>query len=367
MRQRASQLQRISRRGLISSGVLAGVLAATGVQVQARTRGGVLRLGLSGTAADWDPRAGQGSFMRVALAGAVYETLTEIRANGELTGELATSWEPSQGAMVWTVNLRRGVLFHDGREVTATDVAQSFALHRDASPAGWILDRIAGIRVLGDHLIGFDLTEPDANFPLLLADPHLVVAPGGVFDGTGSGLYRVAEFLPGERLRLSRADTHHRDGSAGWFDVLVLRAMPDAAARTAALIAGHVDAIDYPAEPERIAARRSLHLLESPGHGLAFDAAAIGPALAGGLPVRAGAPDEPVARVHPAYAEAGLTDGRYGAGLENLMPQGAAGDAAIAGHLPFTLAHADRLRHDDGIGTLWPMDSGRIAERWWFA
>lgn len=362
MSRRPLALQRISRRGLISSAVLAGVLSASGMAVQARERRGVLRLGLSGSLPGWDPRAGRGSLARVALSGAVYETLTEITASGELTGELAENWEPSEGAAVWTVTLRAGTAFHDGSPVTAGDVIASLALHRDGSPAAPILRAVQDMRALTARHIRFQLAAPDANFPLRLADPHLVVGPEGRFDGVGSGLYRVAEFLPGERLRLTRVEDHWRDNRAGWFEALVLRAMPDPAARTAALLAGHVDAVDFPAGFE---ARRGLRLTAAEGYGVALSPEVASAALAAGLPVIPGAPDEPLIAAAEGYGDPALGGGLYGQGLDSLIPA-AADPAPVAGHLPFLIGHSDRLRHD-GIGSLAPMDSGRIAERWWFA
>lgn len=363
---RKPQLQRISRRGLISSGVLAGVLAATGMQVQARTRGGVLRLGLSGPVTSWDPRRAQGAFMRVAGQGGVYETLTDLAASGELVGELAESWEPAANAQIWTVNLRGGVTFHDGRPVTAHDVAASFALHRAASPAQAIIDRVAEMRVLNAQQIRFQLVAPDANFPLALSDPHLLVAPDGVFDGIGSGLYRVTDPLD-ERLRLERVPDHYRDGKAGWFDAVILRAMPDAARRTAALVAGQVDAVDFPADCAAISGHRSLAVWQDPDCGIALFGPA--PAALAGVDLVAGPPLAPMVAVDAAYgvtAEGGPV-ARYGWGLENLVPAQTRALPQPDAHLPFTMAYTRRLGHEGAIGNLMALDSGRIAERWWFA
>ncbi|MCC7320051.1 MAG: hypothetical protein IT542_03635 [Rubellimicrobium sp.] len=366
---RDSQLQRISRRGLISSAVLAGVLSASGMPVAAHRRGGVLRLGLSGPEAPWDPRLAQGSFMRVATQGAIHDTLTEISAAGELVGELATAWEPAAGAAVWTVHLRAGVSFHDGRPLRAADVAASLALHRAGSPATPILDRIADMRAMGPLQVRFTLTAPDANFPLLLADPHLTIAPEGRFDGVGTGLYRLAEHDPGERLRLTRVEGHWRDGRAGWFDAVVLRPMPEARARTSALLLGHVDAVDFPAEGATIARRRDLRLIRTGSHGIALDAAGMTGASVAGLDPVAGAPPAgPVMAAHPAYAglPGGIAGAIYGQGADTLVPGARPETGPHVAHLPFTLACNDRLRHD-GIGSLGAMDAGRIAERWWFA
>jgi len=362
-------LQDISRRRLISAAVLTGVLGASGVPVAARQRGGVLRLGLSGTAGGWDMRAARGSFMRVAGPGAVYETLTEITAGGELVGELALSWEPDEGARIWTVDLRPGVTFHDGRPLRAGDVLASLALHRHGSPAAPVMARVARMRATGPLQLRFTLTAPDANFPLALADPHLVIAPEGRLDGIGSGLYRVAEFTPGERLRLVRVAGHRRDGRAGWFDAVVLRAMPGAAMRRAALIAGHVDAVDHPGAPEAIAAHRGLALLAPEGHGQALTAPEEEAALAAGLaPLPGPPPAGPVMAVDPAWGVLGDAGAAacYGSGAETLYPGARPFAGRITAHLPFVTAATTRLAHE-GLGAMGALDSGRIAERWWFA
>lgn len=360
-------LQSISRRGLISAAVLAGVLTASGVPVAARQRGGVLRLGLSGSADGWDMRKAHGTFMRVAGQGAVYETLTEITASNELVGELATNWEPSDGARVWTIDLRAGVTFHDGRELRAADVLASLARHREGSPATPILERITTMRATGPLQLRFTLTAPDANFPLALADPHLIIGPEGRFDGTGTGLYRVAEFSPGERLRLVRVDAHWRDGRAGWFDAVVLRAMPEATMRNAALIAGHVDAVDHPGAGAEITAQRGLRLVVSEGHGHALTAEQEAAAIAAGLSPTAGAPPAgPVMAVNAAYGLLADEAACYGVGTETLFAGARPLAATATAHLPYTTACTMRLCHE-GLGCTGVLDSGRIAERWWFA
>ncbi|HVG49850.1 MAG TPA: ABC transporter substrate-binding protein, partial [Rubellimicrobium sp.] len=166
---------RVSRRGLLGAGVLAGVLAASGVPLQARTRGGVLRLGLA------RPLPLRGDWTRapaVLAQGAVYDTLTEIGPTGDLSGELAQSWEAAPGARVWHLALRRDAVFHDGRPLTAPDVLASLARHR-AGPAAWILDRVERIEPQGPQAALLTLHEGDPDLPFLLADPRLIIGPEG--------------------------------------------------------------------------------------------------------------------------------------------------------------------------------------------
>lgn len=243
-RPRPTTYPRISRRGLITSGVLAGVLAATGVSLQAQTRGGHLRLALSGARPtdSWDPTTHRSIFMRVLSQGAVRDCLTEISATGELNGELAQSWETTPDARVWTFTLRRDVAFHDGTPLTPQDVIASLDWHRDRpSPATAIIDQIATLRSPGPGIVEIALTGPNVDFPILLSDPHLTIAPAGrMTDPIGTGLYQVIDFTPGESARLARVTQHYKDGRAGWFDTVTLTA-------ATATVGADIDATDMTA------------------------------------------------------------------------------------------------------------------------
>ena len=244
---------RVSRRGLLGAGVLAGVLAASGVPLHARTKGGLLRLGLvSGLPGDWTEAP------PVLALGAVYETLTEIGPTGELRGELALSWEAEPGARVWHVTLRRDARFHDGTPLRSSDVLASLARHRRGRSA-WALSQIEQADPQGDHGLLLTLAEGDPDFPLLLADPALIVGPEGRFDGTGTGPYRLASGQIPDRLRLEHVGDHWSDGRAAWFDAVEARHLPEDRARLDALLAGEVDAIS-PVHPALAAEARAAGL-----------------------------------------------------------------------------------------------------------
>ena len=80
-------MKRMDRRALFASGAAAALLAATGVQAQVLPRsGGRLRAALSGASRDdgWDLAPG-GLFM-LAAQHTVFEALTEVAADGSLSG-----------------------------------------------------------------------------------------------------------------------------------------------------------------------------------------------------------------------------------------------------------------------------------------
>ncbi|TNC48131.1 hypothetical protein FHG66_14735 [Rubellimicrobium rubrum] len=420
---------RVSRRGLLGAGVLAGVLAASGVPLQARSRGGTLRLGLSQAL----PRGDWARAPAVLAQGAVYDTLTEIGPTGELVGELAQGWEAAPGAKRWHVVLRRDAVFHDGTPLRAEDVLASLARHRDG-----VLAHVAAMEPQGNQALLVSLREGDPDFPLLLADPRLIIGPEGRFDGTGTGLYRVAASQPVDGLRLERVTSHWKDGRAGWFDAIEAMTLPDPVQRLGALLAAEVDVVD-PLPPdlvqEGLAAGMGIAAVQGNRQLHARLPHGADPALAAHLPhalnrealasAWGGKPaaDHPLGPLHPALSALPppAFDPKAAAALAGAVPvltawegrptedatfrRALAGpwsslrhDPALLGHLaaarvtegPERAAHyAAAQAHcasaapvvvvahvpavtlydpslvHDAVSPLAPLDGGRLAERWW--
>ncbi|MCX8045207.1 MAG: ABC transporter substrate-binding protein [Desulfobacterota bacterium] len=99
--------------------------------------------------------------------------------------DLAESWHLADDRRTYSFHLRRGVLFHDGHELTADDVLYSFTRvlsPSTRSPRTWVLSRIAGaqqymsgqaasiagLRKQGRYEIVIELSEPFAPFLCLL-------------------------------------------------------------------------------------------------------------------------------------------------------------------------------------------------------
>ena len=223
----------LDRRALFASGAAAAFLAAAGVSAGPLPhRGGKLRLALSGAARSDDWSHADGLFMQVARQGLIYETLTEIAADGTLHGELATGWTSSADARVWVFDLRSGVLFHDGKPFTAADVIHSLAALGD-------------IQAVSRGRVQITLATPDPSLPFTLSQASYVIRPVHAPDaGIGTGLYRVRHFSPGQQLLAERLTQHWRDGQAGWFDKVELVSIPSEAVRAQALAEYLVDGAD---------------------------------------------------------------------------------------------------------------------------
>ncbi|MDF3414946.1 peptide ABC transporter substrate-binding protein [Sulfitobacter sp. M57] len=227
----------LDRRALFSSAAAAALLAATGVSAAGPKPGGRLRMALSGAARNDTWLRGDGLFMQIARQGVVFDTLTEIAADGTLRGELASGWTSSPDARVWLFELCRDVSFHDGAPFTAKDVV--------ASAAGF-----AGgaVQAVGDHQVSFTLVHPDPGLPMRLAQPaYFIRAAHAPDNGTGTGLYKVSSFVPGQRLLATRVADHYKGEAAGWFDEVELTSIPSEPVRGQALGEYLVDAVDLTA------------------------------------------------------------------------------------------------------------------------
>ena len=268
----------ISRRGLLRTGAAAGVLAATGLPLRAQSRGGKLTAGLSGAnnSDSWDSRTHSDLFMIACAQGAVFDSLTEVAADGSLVGELATDWEASADAKTWTFNLRQGVTFHNGKPFGADDVIESLQMHlgeESKSAAKPIVENIVEMTRTGDHQVQLTLNAGNADLPYLLSDYHILIFPAGqiedaIANGIGTGLYQVRSFDPGVRMVATRYPDHYKGDAAGYFDEIEYIAINDNTARMNALLTGQVDAInriDFKAE-NLLRANPNLRIQELTGN-----------------------------------------------------------------------------------------------------
>ena len=184
------------------------------------------------------------------VAYAFTSTLTEMLADGNLGPALATSWESSD-AKTWRLKLRTDVSFHDGARMTPQDVVASLNYHRRADSTSSVkptADQMADISVDGSDGVLITLKAANADLPASFNDPAFSIYPasGETIDWqsrNGSGAYILEAFEPGSRALLKRNPNYWRD-DRGFADEVEILCIPDATARTSALISGQVHAID---------------------------------------------------------------------------------------------------------------------------
>lgn len=231
---------------------LAGLpIAGGGALAASPKKGGRLRVAVTGahTGDTLDPATFVDAFMQLTGLGCLYNCLTEIDAGGNLSPELAESWEGSPDARTWVFRLRPGVEFHNGKTLDANDVVASINHHRTEdsnSAAKPLVTTIETITADGEDTVVVELLNGNADFPYLMSDYHLAILPAdsdGLIDpmsGIGTGGYTLADFEPGVRL-LARRNPNYWKPDRAHFDEVELLGVDDINARTNALLTGEID------------------------------------------------------------------------------------------------------------------------------
>lgn len=211
------------------------------------------------------------------VANAIYDTLVAFNLDQGDSAPvpvpaLAERWGVSSDKLTWTFRLRKGVKFHDGTDFNAE--AAVFQLDRITNKDFAYFDerlfsanrfntrQITSYRAIGTDTLEIKTHEP---YALLLWDltsiffpsPAVVKKYGNrdyVRNATGTGPFRMTRYIDGQVMELERFDEHWR-GKAK-LDKIILRPMPDASTRLAALQAGDILWADF-VPPDSLAQVRS--------------------------------------------------------------------------------------------------------------
>lgn len=143
----------------------------------------------------------------------VFEALVDVDADGQVTPVLATKWE-SLGELEWRFELRKGVRFHDGTEMTSRDVAASIlrARNHPESETRSLLESLKSAEVEGPNTLRVELRMKDAVFLKKLTQVPIVRhnVPDTIVDPVGTGPYRVVSAIPRESINLAAFAQYRR-------------------------------------------------------------------------------------------------------------------------------------------------------------
>jgi peptide/nickel transport system substrate-binding protein len=211
-------------------------------------RGGTLRFGNIG---DFPSLEGQtiGTNGAVDQLYGVWDRLIVTDANQQLQPMLAESWEVSDNWQQIKFNLRKGVLFHTGRELTADDVKWSLLRVRDPKVGSVLTGRMADltdvetpdkytviVKASRPWVEAFDLFE-QTN----IIDP-VTFKTDGLSKPTGTGPFVFADYEQGDHLRLTRNPDYWQTGLP-YVDEMVVAIHRDAQTAVVQLEAGALDLI----------------------------------------------------------------------------------------------------------------------------
>lgn len=239
--------------GLLKASAATGLLMYGGTAFASTPkRGGKIKVAFVGSPVKLDPHVAAGA-EEWALLRSVYDSLVFADEKLSAQPELAERWEANPGSDEWTFFLRKGVKFHHGREMDADDVVFSYQRilnPETASPARSAFSMVQSVEKLDSHTVRFKLSSPFAEFPLLCGGSFQAkIAPHDVPDlnktPTGTGPFKLTEFVPGDHVTLTRFDGYWRNGEP-WLDEVQVMFLPEEATQLAGIMSGDLDMSWWP-------------------------------------------------------------------------------------------------------------------------
>lgn len=206
----------------------------------------------------------------------VFSALLKIGADLRIVPDLAERFETTDH-QTYIAQIPAGVRFHDGRVMTADDVAFTFRRFLDpdfmSGKKGAFRD-LERVDVLDARTVAFRLKAPSAAFPSSVANIGIVPDNTGssmARSPIGSGPYRVVEFVPDDRIALEAFADYYRGAPAN--AGVLLKVVPDETMRGLELRNGSVDLVINDISPDMahsLAADPSLVTITAPGTDFAY-------------------------------------------------------------------------------------------------
>ncbi len=206
------------------------------------------------TGADQNYMDGQMNNTNDVFLRSVYSQLVRRALDGSIEGDLAESWSVGEDGVTWTFNLRHGVKFHNGKELTSADVVASYdrllnnpSVRYSSLAQGYIED----VYAVDDYTVCIVTPGPVASLLAnlthrsnLILDADYIEKYGMDLGLTaesvnGTGPYRLAYWDKDQEMKLEAFPDYFRgEVPTKNIDILIVA---DANSRCIALETGQVD------------------------------------------------------------------------------------------------------------------------------
>ena len=181
----------------------------------------------------------------------IYEPLYFVNHDtGELEPRLAESYIISDDGLVYTFEIKQGVLFHDGTEVKAEDVAFTVQQAAASTYIGTTVANFESASAVGDYTVEIRLTAPYASF--LENVVQLYILPKAYYESMGAegfaekpigcGAYKMVDRVVGSSITLEAFEDYYRGVAP--IKKVVMHNFSDSTASAVALETGEVDIMD---------------------------------------------------------------------------------------------------------------------------
>lgn len=207
----------------------------------------------------------------------IYETLVVYNDKGELIPWLAQSWEYEDDKTL-VFHLRKGVKFHNGDELKASDVLFTFErMRKDNTPAAMQVSKLNfdKCRIVDDYTLKLVTDEPYALQLPMLENPLCGIICQRAYEESngdfnkapiGTGPYKVVKYRSGDSLKLVGFDDYWIKGQP-YVKNLNIRYISDASSRAIEAESGRSDIVyEISAnDVDRIKGNPAIHYVSAMG------------------------------------------------------------------------------------------------------
>jgi peptide/nickel transport system substrate-binding protein len=236
-------------------------------------RGGNFRLAVTGGGSK-DMMDGQSIITKPDQARllSAFETLLEYDDNYQLQHTGLAEEVTNDSPLQWTVRVRKGIEFQNGKTLGAEDVVYSLQRIVDAKnglygAAGLSSIDPNNIQTLDKYTVRLHLKSPNSTLADQFGQYYNGIVPVGYkaypAPQYGTGPFVLKSFTPGSQSTHTRFKNYWRSPEP-WFDTLTIIDFPSATAQVNALLAGQADAMtDIPFAQVNVAKSRGINVLVS--------------------------------------------------------------------------------------------------------
>jgi len=255
-------VKRLRDASCLALAMMALLLAGAGIPREARAQkmGGTFRIAIIGEPPTLDPHMTTATINEI-MSGHVFEGLYTRDKNYRPIPMLAEGHTVSADGKVYTIRLRHGVPFHNGKELTSEDVVASLGRWLKVSTQGQgLAPRIAGLKGTDKYTVEIALKEPTILIPYLAYENNpAAIYPKEIIDAAGdkpigqlvgTGPYKFVERQPDRFTKMVRFDKYAArsepaNGIGGkktaYLETLMWIPTPDAAQRINAVESGEAE------------------------------------------------------------------------------------------------------------------------------
>jgi peptide/nickel transport system substrate-binding protein len=181
---------------------------------------------------------------------ALYNGLVQLTPDARIANVLADEITPSTDALTWTIRLKQGVTFHNGKTLTADDVI--FTLRRIMNPKSPMVGASSlqpidpnGMKALDANTVELKMLKPYSSFRQQICDLYnFGIVPVGYdpLHPVGTGPFKVRSFTPGRQSVFDRNENYFRTGLPLLDQLTIVDSYGSDAAAQNALLGGLADA-----------------------------------------------------------------------------------------------------------------------------